>query len=99
MRKNVTSYGVLVANATDFFKDLTVCSGKTTITSCTLSNLYILDHDEENSANPIDVTLTGATTISGSIIFETGQGKVYKGPKVEILGEVIGGKLIKIKEK
>lgn len=91
MRKEVTSHGTLFANATDFLMDLAVCAGHTTLTSCNLINLYILDHNEENSTNPINITLDGATTVNGDIVFETGLGIVHKGPNVVILGKVIGG--------
>lgn len=94
MRKEVTSHGTLIANATEFLMDLSVCAGKTTLTSCNLMNLYVLDHNEENSENPIHITLDGATTVNGAIVFETGLGQVHKGPNVVILGEVIGGVIV-----
>ena len=94
MRKEVTSHGTLIANATEFLMDLSVCAGKTTLTSCNLMNLYILDHNEENGENPIHITLDGATTVNGAIVFETGLGQVHKGPNVVILGEVIGGVIV-----
>jgi hypothetical protein len=94
MRKEVTSHGTLIANATEFLMDLSVCAGKTTLTSCNLMNLYVLDQNEENSENPIHITLNGATTVNGAIVFATGLGQVYKGPNVVILGEVIGGVIV-----
>lgn len=96
MKKEVISHGILDANATEFLEDVTICAGNTTLTSCTLTNLNILDHDD--SQNPIHITLKGATTINGSIVFETGQGKVYKSPDVVINGEILGGTLIDLKE-
>jgi hypothetical protein len=96
MRKEVISHGILIANETEFLMDLSVCAGKTTLTSCNLTNLYILDHDEENSKNHIHITLDGATIINGDIVFEAGLGQVYKGPNVVILGEIIGGILVEL---
>lgn len=91
MTKEVFSYGELDAKATSFLKDLTVCSGKVVLDGCHVTDLYIMDHDVIES--PIEVVLRGAAIIQGSIFFETGEGKVYKGPDVVVLGDVLGGVL------
>lgn len=96
MKKEVVSYGTLVANKTEFSTDLSIFAGNTTLSSCNLTNLYISDNDEEKSKNPIHVILDGSTVVNGDIVFETGLGRVYKGPNVLILGEIKGGTLIEL---
>lgn len=91
MKKKVISYGTLKANATDFLRDLIIRSGAATLNSCGLTDLYIQDHDPQS---PIEVILDGYTVVHGSIIFESGKGKVYKSSNTCILGEVVGGELI-----
>lgn len=91
MKKEVTSFGTLVANKTKFQESLFISSGKTNLTACHIENLYILDASKEATTNPICVILDGNTTVNGSIIFETGVGKVFKSADALILGEVIGG--------
>lgn len=91
MNKEVTNFGVLAAQATRFYDNLIVYSGDVTLSSCTLENLYIMDANVTETENGLTVILQGATTINGSIIFETGLGKVSKSADVIIKGEISGG--------
>ena len=98
MLKEVTSFGTLLANDTQFQSDLTIHSGKTILTSCNLNSIYIMDREDENATHPIHITLDGSTLINGSIYFEIGHGKVYKSSNVRILGEIIGGQVIDLQD-
>lgn len=89
---NFVSSGNVVAKATNFLKNTSIYSGKTVFTSCSLSSLDIFDGGDQ----PIVIELRGATTVHGSITFETGNATVYKGPKVLIKGKIIGGNVIEL---
>ena len=84
MTKEVVSHGTLMAHKTDFKKDLSL-SGETELTSCRLTDIHV--HGGR-------LILDGYTEVAGSIIFETGNGEVYKKSEVTLLGDVIGGTVL-----
>jgi hypothetical protein len=91
VKGEVISQGLFVAKATEFCDRISIHSGRTILNSCEVKDLYLFDRNANDHENSIYVVLDGATIVFGSIIFETGQGKVYKGPDTLILGKVVGG--------
>ncbi len=93
----MTSFGELVANQTTF-EDVLIGGGEAWLISCRLENLIISDHPEGDSGAFPQVVLSGDTLVKGSIVFETDQGVVYKGPEVVILGEIVDGVVLDLQE-
>ncbi len=91
------SFGQLNALNTSFQRNVIICDGQTILDSCKLENLFIKDDLEDTPSLP-QVILQGSTTISGSIVFTTGQGRIYKGPNVVILGQVVNGSITNLNE-
>lgn len=90
--KTVSNQGILVAENTKFQDVFSISGGKTILNSCELSHIQINDQD----ATPF-IQLNGDTHVLGSIVFQTGRGKLIIGPAVRIDGDVVGGEFV-IKE-
>ncbi len=73
------------------FQNITVTAEKVNLTDVVANNIFIKKVDGKQPT----LTLAGNTVINGSIQFESKDGIVVKGSKVEIKGQIIGGELKK----
>jgi len=96
MKGEFISFGTVLANETQFLKNLTVNTGETTLNSCKLENLII--SNESNESDSPRVILKGYTVIQGSVEFKGDSGSVYKGADVTILGDIINGTVLDLQE-
>ncbi len=85
--------GTLIATSSKFSDELSVSSEIVVFNSCALSSLRILSVGGYQGVQVVE--LRGATQINGPITFESGQGEVLLDPDSEIIGKIIGGKIIK----
>jgi hypothetical protein len=98
MIEEVTSFGTLTANDTQFYKTLTVGSGEAVLTSCQLENLVVVEPMNEHGSRPAQIFLKGNTVVNGAIEFQSTSGVVYKGPNVVVAGEIVNGMVLDLQE-
>jgi len=84
-------HGYLSAKDTQFLSELTIASESISLDSCSLTSLHIIKNDSWMEQT---VLLEGKTKISGTITFDSKNGRVILNKDCEIK-DVIGGKVLK----
>jgi hypothetical protein len=86
--------GAFQATKSNFKKNLTISSQKILLTACKAESLTI--HRNEGFKGKQTLELTQNTVINGTVVFESGKGEVVlHSPGSQVLGGVVGGKIIK----
>lgn len=91
LRRKSTICGALIATFSKFAEELSISSERVIIDSCESNSLRILQIGGYRGIQVVE--LRGKTKITGSIIFESGNGEVVVSPESEITGAIIGGQI------
>ena len=82
--------GLLTAADTEFQSELSVASKKTTLEGCLVHSITVRETGDEGVEV---VDLRKETIVSGSVIFESGQGEVWLSGDSAVKGEIRGAKV------
>lgn len=82
--------GSLVSDRSQF-EDVVITANEATFSSSNLKNILF----KITSKAQQKVFLRGSTVVQGHIKFESGHGQVFLDPQSRIVGEVIGGEIVK----
>jgi hypothetical protein len=88
-----TIVGYLRAQGTHFEAPLTLGAHKAVFTACHINSITI--RKEEGFKAKQIIELKQKTIVNGDITFESDRGEVYLYPGSQVLGKIIGGKLVR----